>query len=199
MTPRSHIVPLSEPLEDSGGFAVTGVMAAGKSTVEDLLAPRFARGVHLRGDVFRKMIVTGRDPISPSFGSEAIRQAHLRQRLDANGANEYWRDGFTVFLQDIYVGQSLTQVVDRLNIAPLYVVVLAPRIIVASDGHSEVIQLSLKNINPISFFVSALIPLIWLYFILFGLFCRHVSPDEAGSDNHSLGSSHTYNFLGTLS
>jgi predicted kinase len=59
---------MSGLLEDSGGFVVTGVMAAGKSTVADLLARRFARGAHLRGDVFRKMIVTGRDPISPGLG-----------------------------------------------------------------------------------------------------------------------------------
>jgi chloramphenicol 3-O-phosphotransferase len=117
---------VSELLEDSGGFVVTGVMAAGKSTVADLLARRFARGVHLRGDVFRKMIVTGRDPISPRLGAEAIRQLDLRQRLAANAANEYWRDGFTVVLQDIYIGQSLSQGVDRLDISPLHVIVLAP-------------------------------------------------------------------------
>jgi dephospho-CoA kinase len=84
---------MSELLDDSCGFVVTGVMAAGKSTVADLLARRFARGVHLRGDVFRKMIVTGRDSISPSLGAEAIRQLDLRQRLAANVANEYVRDG----------------------------------------------------------------------------------------------------------
>jgi adenylate kinase family enzyme len=118
---------MSELLEDSCVFVVTGVMAAGKSTVAGLLARRFARGVHLRGDVFRKMIVTGRDPISPSLGTEAIRQLDLRQRLAANAANEYWRDGFTVVLQDIYIGQALSKVVDRLDISPLYVIVLAPR------------------------------------------------------------------------
>jgi predicted kinase len=63
---------MTELLDGSGVFVVTGVMASGKSTVAELLARRFARGVHLRGDVFRKMIVTGRDPISPSLGSEAI-------------------------------------------------------------------------------------------------------------------------------
>jgi hypothetical protein len=47
--------------------------------------------------------------------------------LAANAANEYWRDGFTVVLQDIYIGQSLSQVVDRLDISPLFVIVLAPR------------------------------------------------------------------------
>jgi dephospho-CoA kinase len=54
---------MADSLRDSAGFVITGVMAAGKSTVADLLARRFDRGVHVRGDVFRKMIVTGRDPI----------------------------------------------------------------------------------------------------------------------------------------
>lgn len=38
---------------------VTGIMAAGKSTVCQKLAARFSPGVHLRGDNFRKMIVNG--------------------------------------------------------------------------------------------------------------------------------------------
>jgi predicted kinase len=128
---------VTELLGDSGAFVVIGVMAAGKSTVAELLARRFARGVHLQGDVFRKMIVTGRDPISPGLRSEAIRQLELRQRLAANAANEYWRDGFTVVLQDIYIGQSLSQVVDRLHISPLYVIVLAPRadVIASREQH----------------------------------------------------------------
>ncbi|MGA2210910.1 MAG: AAA family ATPase [Acidimicrobiales bacterium] len=118
---------MDSSLPASAGFVITGVMAAGKSTVADLLARRFDRGVHLRGDVFRKMIVTGRDPIPPSLGPEAVRQLELRSRLAAVTANEYWRAGFTVVLQDIYVGQALNDVVARLEISPLFAVVLAPR------------------------------------------------------------------------
>lgn len=39
---------------------VTGVMASGKSTVAQLLAERLPGSVHLRGDGFRQMIVSGR-------------------------------------------------------------------------------------------------------------------------------------------
>jgi chloramphenicol 3-O-phosphotransferase len=116
-----------ERYEPAVGFVITGVMAAGKSTIAELLAKSFARGVHVRGDVFRKMIVSGRDPIAPSLGEEALRQLDLRQRLAVAVANDYWRDDFTVVLQDIYVGRALTNVVERLEIAPLYVVVLSPR------------------------------------------------------------------------
>jgi hypothetical protein len=116
-----------ERFEPAVGFVITGVMASGKSTVAELLAQRFERGVHLRGDTFRKMIVRGRDPISPELGEEALRQLDLRQRIAANVANDYWRDDFTVVLQDIYVGAALPNVIGRLEISPLYLVVLSPR------------------------------------------------------------------------
>lgn len=116
-----------ELYEPAVGFLITGVMAAGKSTVAELLARRFDRGVHLRGDVFRKMIVSGRDPLTPELGDEALRQLDLRQRLAASAANDYWRDDFTVVLQDIYAGPALPNVIGRLEISPLYVVVLSPR------------------------------------------------------------------------
>jgi hypothetical protein len=116
-----------ELYEPAVGFVITGVMAAGKSTVAELLAQQFERGVHLRGDVYRKMIVTGRDPIAPTLGDEAMRQLDLRQRLAASAANDYWRDDFTVVLQDIYAGPALSNVIGRLEITPLYVIVLSPR------------------------------------------------------------------------
>lgn len=39
---------------------ITGIQAAGKSTVAQLLAERLPRSVHVRGDLFRRMIVSGR-------------------------------------------------------------------------------------------------------------------------------------------
>lgn len=128
-----------ERYEPAIGFVITGVMAAGKSTVADALAQRFQRAVHVRGDVFRKMIARGRDPITPELGEEALRQLDLRQRIAANVANEYWRDDFTVVLQDIYAGNGLANVVGRLEISPLYVVVLTPRpeVVAAREARRE--------------------------------------------------------------
>jgi hypothetical protein len=128
-----------EQYEPAVGFVVTGVMAAGKSTVAELLAQRFSRGVHVRGDLFRKMIVRGRDPITPELGDEALRQLDLRQRLAASTANDYWRDDFTVVVQDIYAGTALNNVVGRLEISPLYVVVLNPRpdVVAAREAQRE--------------------------------------------------------------
>ena len=53
-------------------IVVTGIMAAGKSTVAQLLAERFARSVQLRGDAFRRMIVRGQAPITSPLSDEAV-------------------------------------------------------------------------------------------------------------------------------
>lgn len=43
-----------------GVVLVTGVMASGKSTVAQALAERLPRAAHVRGDLFRRMIVSPR-------------------------------------------------------------------------------------------------------------------------------------------
>lgn len=108
-------------------YVITGVMAAGKSTVADALARRFERAVHLHGDVFRTMIVTGRDPIDPPLSTEAERQLALRRDLACHAARRYHDADFTVVLQDVYLGDHLADVVARLATVPLHVVVLRPR------------------------------------------------------------------------
>ena len=108
-------------------IVVTGVMAAGKSTVAQVLAEGFERGVHVRGDVFRRMIVSGQAAITLELSDEAIRQLRLRYRLAARTANQYAAAGFDVVLQDIVLGENLTELVDQLEARPRHVVVLAPR------------------------------------------------------------------------
>jgi chloramphenicol 3-O-phosphotransferase len=44
---------------------ITGIQAAGKSTVAQALAERLPRSVHLRGDLFRRLIVNGRADMTP--------------------------------------------------------------------------------------------------------------------------------------
>ncbi len=70
-------------------YLITGVMASGKSTVAELLASKMKNGVHLRGDVFRRMIVSGRAEMSAQPSDEAIRQLHLRYRLATDAAKTY--------------------------------------------------------------------------------------------------------------
>ena len=105
---------------------ITGISAAGKSTVAELVAGRLDHAVHLRGDVFRRMVVSGRRDMSPAGGAEALEQLWLRHKLSAMVADEYAAAGFTVVLQDVIIGRYLQQMVDVIRARPLAVAVLCP-------------------------------------------------------------------------
>ncbi|WP_208719862.1 AAA family ATPase [Amycolatopsis circi] len=108
-------------------FVVTGIQAAGKSTVAQALAERLPKSVHVRGDAFRRMVVNGRVEMGPAEPpAEAIRQLRLRYALAAQVADGYADAGFTVVLQDIVLGEHLTEMVEALRARPCCVVVLAP-------------------------------------------------------------------------
>ncbi|WP_371671121.1 AAA family ATPase [Streptomyces sp. NBC_00289] len=109
-----------------GVVLVTGIMAAGKSTVAQALAERLPRAAHVRGDLFRRMIVSGREDYVPGAGAEAEAQLRLRHRLSAETADAYARAGFTAVVQDVVLGEELPAFVGLLRTRPLYVVVLAP-------------------------------------------------------------------------
>jgi predicted kinase len=106
---------------------ITGIQAAGKSTVAQLLAERLPRSVHLRGDVFRKMIVSGQAGMTPDAPAEAVRQLRLRHQLTAGAADLYFEAGFTVVAQDVILGEQLAGLVAAIRSRPLLVVVLAPQ------------------------------------------------------------------------
>ncbi|HEX4819974.1 MAG TPA: AAA family ATPase [Acidimicrobiales bacterium] len=106
---------------------VTGISASGKSTVAELLAQRFERGVHVKGDVFRRMVVSGRAEMSASPSADGWDQLRLRYRLGAATADAYHAAGFSVVVQDVVVGQVLDEYVAAIRSRPRFVVVLAPR------------------------------------------------------------------------
>jgi chloramphenicol 3-O-phosphotransferase len=106
---------------------ITGIQAAGKSTVAQALAERLPRSVHVRGDLFRRMVINGRADITPDLSDEAIRQLRLRYKLMAATCEEYFSAGFTVVAQDIILGELLTETIAMIGERPLLVVVLAPR------------------------------------------------------------------------
>lgn len=107
---------------------VTGIMASGKSTVAQLLAERFAKSVHLRGDMYRKMIVNDRREVHPDADRAQLEQLRLRYRLAAAAADTYCDNGFTVVVQDVVVGRVLSDFIDFVRTRPLYVVVLCPSV-----------------------------------------------------------------------
>ena len=111
---------------------LTGVSASGKSTVADLLARRFERGVHVKGDVFRRMVVSGREEMSESPSPEAWAQLRLRYRLGAATADAYHGVGFSVVVQDVVIGAVLEAYAAMIRARPLYVVVLLPDVAVVA-------------------------------------------------------------------
>ncbi|MGA4995585.1 AAA family ATPase [Nonomuraea bangladeshensis] len=108
-------------------FLITGIMASGKSTVAQRLAERLPRAAHVRGDAFRRMVVSGRAEMTPEPSEEALRQLRLRYRLTATAADMYAEAGFTPVVQDVVLGAELEHLVTLIRTRPLHVVVLAPR------------------------------------------------------------------------
>lgn len=105
---------------------ITGAMAAGKSTVAQAVAEALPKSVHLRGDVFRRMIVRGAAVMGPMLDDEALAQLKLRHDLACDAARRYHAAGFSVVYQDILIGQSLVDVAARLTDLDPQIVVLAP-------------------------------------------------------------------------
>ena len=100
-------------------YLITGLMASGKSTVSDLLAKSIEKCVHLRGDVFRKMIISGRENMSATPSAEAVRQLYLRYKLTADAARSYFDNGFSVVIQDNYYGDELNRMINYLHKYPV--------------------------------------------------------------------------------
>ncbi|MDQ3147157.1 MAG: AAA family ATPase [Actinomycetota bacterium] len=115
------------PPERRAVFLITGISAAGKSTVAQLLAERFPRSVHVRGDAFRRMVVAGREDMAHDPSTEALAQLRLRYRQAAMVSDASFEAGFTVVLQDVVLGPALAEYVALIRSRPLLVVVLAPR------------------------------------------------------------------------
>lgn len=116
---------------------ITGIMAAGKSTVAQKLAEQFSKSVHLRGDIFRRMIVCGQAEMTTELSSEAHLQLSLRYKIAVQAAAAYFEAGFTVIYQDIILGNDLQQVVEDLSQYPLHLVVLCPSAETVAKRESE--------------------------------------------------------------
>ncbi len=118
-------------------WLVTGAQASGKSTVADLLARRFERGVHVRGGQFYRWAVSGwvhfDDADQPA---EARRLLDLRYRLSATVADEYASEGFGVVVQDNIYGPDVVRWLESVTARPRHLVVLRPSVavIAARDG-----------------------------------------------------------------
>lgn len=107
-------------------IAITGIQAAGKSTVAQHLAERLERSAHVRGDTFRRMLVNGQAPVVPDGGEQMQNELTLRYRIAAMVADEYAGAGFTAVVQDVILGNDLAEFANEVRTRPLGIVVLAP-------------------------------------------------------------------------
>ena len=103
-------------------------MASGKSTVSELLAKSIKKSVHLRGDIFRKMIVSGREEMSEKPSEEAFNQLNLRYNISVAVAKKYFENGFNVILQDNYYGKTLYEMKEHFLPYKIKIIVLNPNI-----------------------------------------------------------------------
>jgi len=109
-------------------IVITGAMATGKSTVADLLAIRLPKSVHIHGDMFRRMVVSGRADMTPNPSPDAIAQLNLRYDLAAMAADRCAEDGFDAIVQDVILGKDLADFVKRIASPERYLVVLSPHV-----------------------------------------------------------------------
>ena len=78
-------------------ITIDGPAGTGKSTVAQALAEQLPESVHVRGDLFRRMVVNGRvDMGSAAPPEEAIRQLRLRYDLACLVEDRYAEAGFQV-------------------------------------------------------------------------------------------------------
>jgi chloramphenicol 3-O-phosphotransferase len=107
-------------------IVITGAMAAGKSPVADLLAIRLPKSVHIHGDVFRRMVVSGHADMTPNPSTDALAQLNLRYDMAAMTADRCAEDGFDAIVQDVILGKDLADFVKRIASPERYLVVLSP-------------------------------------------------------------------------
>jgi predicted kinase len=107
-------------------FVISGVSAAGKSTVARLLAERFERGVCVPGDAIRAMIVSGRVEVRPDSGEEALRQLTLRYAGALSVADVFLNGGFDVVVEDVIIGPILRQFLALVPVPEFHLVFLDP-------------------------------------------------------------------------
>ena len=111
-----------------GIYIVTGIMASGKTTIAQMLAEQFDKSVHVHGDIFRKMIVKGNIDMKPDYSKNAVEQLILRYNLAANVADQYYKAGFSVVIQDTYLGKEVPSFLQAFESKPVYFITLNPNV-----------------------------------------------------------------------
>jgi len=125
------------PAPEGGVWLVTGAQASGKSTVAELLASSFERGVHVRGGQFYRWVTSGWTHFDDADQDEARRLLDLRYRLSAQVADEYAAAGFTSVVQDNIYGDDVVRWLAGLCCSSRRLVVLDPAVHIVAERDAD--------------------------------------------------------------
>jgi chloramphenicol 3-O-phosphotransferase len=107
-------------------FVISGISAAGKSTVARLLTGRFERGVCVPGDTIREMVVSGRAEMRPDAGADQLRHLLLRYAATLAVAEVFLDGGFDVVVEDVIIGPILPDFLELVPVPEFHLVFLDP-------------------------------------------------------------------------
>jgi len=107
-------------------FVISGISAAGKSTVARLLAGRFEHGVCVPGDTIREMVVSGRADMRPDAGADELGHLLLRYAGALAVAEVFLRGGFDVVVEDVIIGSVLPEFLALVPVPEFHLVFLDP-------------------------------------------------------------------------
>jgi len=107
-------------------FVISGVSAAGKSTVARMLAEGFQHGVCVPGDAIRAMMVSGRAEMRPDAAAEALRQLALRYSAALAVADVFLSAGFDVVVEDVIIGPIVRDFLGLVPVPEFHLVFLDP-------------------------------------------------------------------------
>jgi len=107
-------------------FVISGVQAAGKSTVARLLAACLEKAVCVPGDAIRAMVVAGRVEMTPDADEVAVGQLLLRYEAALAVAAVYLRAGFDAVVEDVIVGPVLRDFLAMVPVREFHLVFLDP-------------------------------------------------------------------------
>ncbi|GAA4906432.1 AAA domain-containing protein [Stackebrandtia albiflava] len=104
---------------------ITGVQAAGKTTVGRALAGLLPRAVHVDGDAVHRFVVSGEIPYDVPPPPGATEQLYLRYRGSLAVARVYRDAGFDAVFTDNIFGATLPDVLE-MAAGPVHLIVLDP-------------------------------------------------------------------------
>jgi chloramphenicol 3-O-phosphotransferase len=109
-------------------FVLSGLQAAGKTTVAGVLARRYPRGVHIAGDSIRAMVVAGRVDMTPDSQPGATEQLLARYEASIAVARVYHDAGFAVVIEDVILGKMVLRFLELMPWPEIHFVMLTPNL-----------------------------------------------------------------------